>query len=92
MRRLDRYVELAPVARALAHERRLDSIEVCFEESDEEDAAPSAFSSDWVVITRDEAMLDHFADHVVVTDLEELEDPMSIWTDDHSYLLHAIDL
>ncbi|MFT5287266.1 MAG: spermidine synthase [Planctomycetota bacterium] len=88
----NRYVQLAPVARALAYEAGFESVEVVFDEDEALEPGPADFNSDWVVITRDWDMLSLAAEYSGGSQTKGLDDPLAIWTDDHIHLLHAMEL
>ena len=80
----NRYLELSPVIAALSNERGLRAVVI---ERDGMEGNESMFWSEWVVVTRNRALL-HSLDQLGHSPLpEDTIDPAAAWSDDRTRLL-----
>ena len=84
----NRYLRLAPVVAKLAASRGLRAVLIEYEPTDEEETRYHS-SSDWVVVTRNAALL---ADPAIANVVKPIEtsDTTPLWTDDFNDLLHVL--
>jgi len=84
----NRYLHLAPVVARIAASRRLQVGLIEYEPTDEEEALYHS-SADWVVVTRNAALL---ADSAVAGVLKpvEIDDSTPLWTDDFNNLVRVL--
>ena len=85
----NRYLSLAPVVAKLAGSRGLRAVLISEEPTDEEVDELYYSSSDWVVVTRNEALLAH-PEMAKVAKPIEFDEATPLWTDDFNNLVRIL--
>jgi hypothetical protein len=80
----NRYVDLEPVVRGAAEKFGLKTVRV----QTQKDKARAIYSSDWMVLTKDQSLVDELSDAAVAAD--EHPKPAVLWTDARSNLFDAL--
>ena len=80
----NRYVDLEPVVRGLAERYGLKTVRI----QTQRDNAQAIYSSDWMILTKDQSLIDELADAAVPAD--EHPKPAVLWTDARSNLFDAL--
>jgi len=80
----NRFLRLAPVVKRIADEQQLHTALIA-DDAEESDLA----STDWVLVTRDRALLERSAIAEVSSKIDEIPE-LGVWTDDFNNLFQII--